>query len=223
MAEDPATETGLEVAVETEGNPDAAADAKTSTAEMAAYFDEIFGKFGHWFAYAFSDNRPIESGNLSASMPFMNGDRASFLGDQNGPSGRTPSGGGSQTENPPKPPLDFDLPDDDGPRIEIKSVKARNFTAEGIFNDSFFQHSNAAIDQHFMENVLRRDVISAPVSNRPATQRSKMSVKAFRSLPASDSPAASFAIQAVPEPSSILFCGFASMILAWHRRRPDSR
>lgn len=226
LAQDPVKRPEPELPVETEVvpevDPNPMADGKTSASEMSAYFDGIFGGLGNWLAYAFSDNRPIESGNLSSSMVFMSGERAASLGDQNAYNGRRLPGVSGLNLNSGKPLVDLHLPEgNEGPRIEIKSGKDKDSTAEGVVNDSVFRHSKAAIDRYFTANVIHPPKGPVNASRRPGSLRSKMSVKAFRSVSASNPAAASLAMQAVPEPSSILFCGFAAVICACFRRRPD--
>ncbi|MEO5916617.1 MAG: PEP-CTERM sorting domain-containing protein [Luteolibacter sp.] len=226
MAEDSVKTAGLELEVESEatseGDPAPKASGKTSASEISAYFDEIFGKFGQWLAYTLSDDRPIESGNLSSSEGFLSGDRAAFLGSQPLDKGSEPLVGIDETGNFAQPPADWNPPEGyQGPRIEIKSRINKGPNAEGAIDESLFRHSKAAIDRYFAANVLRTHKIPANGSSRSETQRSKTSMTAFNSLSASDTTTASFAIQAVPEPSSILLCGFATTMFVWCRRRPD--
>lgn len=228
LAADPAKTLGLELEIETEVTPkddrNPMTRGRASASQISAYFDEIFGKLGNWLAHAFSDNRPIDGGNLSSSVVFMSGERAAFLGDPNAYRGGKFPGSGSYYLDPGKPLDDLLLPEgNDGPRIEVKSGKTPGATAEDGIENPFLRHSRAAIDQYFTANVVRTRKSPVTASRRSESPQSKMSVKAFRSLSALNSTVAFSAIQSVPEPSSVLFCGFAAVVFTWHRRRPRAR
>ena len=224
MAENPVKTPEIELEVETrvspEVDPSPMADGKTSASEMSAYFDGIFGKLGNWLAYVLSDNRPIEPGNVSSAEVFMSGDRAAAIGDQYVPNGRKLVNWSGSDLNPDKP---LSQPgDNQGPRIEIKSGSGKGSKGQGIVDDLVLRHSKAAIDRYFTANVLRAPKGPAKASRRLGSGQSKMSVKAFRYLSDSAKPATTFAMQAVPEPSSTLFFSIAAVICTCIRRRPIS-
>lgn len=224
MAENPAEKTGLELEigknVAEEVNPGPKPKGKKSAAEISAYFDEIFGNFSRWLSFAFSNNRPVESGNLISSESFMSGDREAFLGQQHAPVAQKPGRGGK----PDRPPLDLDPPEGPGgPRIEIQSGKDKHSSGAGTVEDAFLRHSKAAIDRYYTANVVRTDQVPAKASGRSAAPRSRTAMKTARPNSTPDTTVATFAIQAVPEPSSILLCGFATVMAACFRSRPDSK
>ena len=201
MAENPVKTPEIELEVETrvspEVDPSPMADGKTSASEMSAYFDGIFGKLGNWLAYVLSDK-----------------------GDQYVPNGRKLVNWSGSDLNPDKP---LSQPgDNQGPRIEIKSGSGKGSKGQGIVDDLVLRHSKAAIDRYFTANVLRAPKGPAKASRRLGSGQSKMSVKAFRYLSDSAKPATTFAMQAVPEPSSTLFFSIAAVICTCIRRRPIS-
>jgi hypothetical protein len=226
LAEERPETIGLELEIEvlpgSDSNP--MADGETPASEMSSYFDPVFENLGHWLSYVFSANRPIETGNSISSEVFMSGERAADLGDSISSDGANSPGGAGPTGKPNKPLIDLDASWPNGkPRIESKTSRRCGSGAERFMDGLPVQRSKAEIDAYFITNVVHTRKVHPKASASSEPQRVEGAEQALSPAFAPKTSAATFAVQTIQEPSSILFCGLATMVAALRRRRQGPR
>ncbi len=209
----------VEVEVIPDGDLNPMADGETSASEMSAFFDGIFGNLGRWLAHTFSDNRPLEAGNTISSEVFMSGERAAYVGNSSS-DGKIASGGTGPVTKPNKPLIDVDASWPNGaPRIESKSSRHGGSKAERFIDGQPVRRSKAEIDAYFRANVVHTRKVNPKASAASETQRVEVSAQAVSPATSPKAISATLAIQTIPEPSSVLLCGLATMAVALRRRR----